>query len=74
MDQVQELINQIGLSRLIAIGGFGAALFVGLKLWNRGNSVTGAVTTSARCTCGWTGQASKHRPTCPRCGKKPMLF
>lgn len=74
MEQVQGLIDQIGMGRLMALGGFAAAAIVGWKLWKSGQSTTSGVTTPARCTCGWSGQASKHRPICPRCGNRPTLL
>lgn len=52
------------------------AFFVLRAVWRfvRGpTSVTGPNTADAACPCGWRGQASRHRPRCPRCGKAAIL-
>lgn len=32
-----------------------------------------STTAPAACGCGWRGQASRHAPRCPRCGKPAFL-
>jgi hypothetical protein len=73
MDQIQGFIERLGVVRLAIFAGLIVSVALAVKLWNSANDSKGPSTTgTARCSCGWAGQDSLHRPVCPRCGKRPF--
>jgi len=70
LDRLLELIQQprnIGIMVGVVVG-----LWLLKKLFSR--PASSAHHTVSRCAnCGWTGQVSKYKPTCPRCAKPIQL-
>ena len=64
-------LNQIGVSRLIAIVVALLVLVGVLRLLKR--KPQSEHTEMRRCAaCGWTGEMSRYRPVCPKCAARLM--
>jgi hypothetical protein len=73
VDQLQQFIDRFGSRNLMIAAGAAVSVYVLYRLWNGMQSKPSAATAAATCSCGWSGNVSRFKPTCPRCGKTARL-
>jgi hypothetical protein len=66
MDQLQDFVARIGMNRIFILVGFALAGFLFLRWFGKTEASTNTI--RVRCSCGWTGMASRLKPRCPLCG------
>lgn len=73
MDQLQSLIDRIGMQNLLIGGGVLVGFFILRAVWNMAKPKPEPAGARASCSCGWAGRASRYKPRCPKCGKEPTF-